>query len=282
MARANKIPIDIPKSVSLVYKEEWKGWGDFLGTGYVANQLRKYRPFTEAKRFIRLLNLKSQNEWRKYIKSGIKPRDIPSAPSQIYKDQWKGFGDFLGTNRIADRNRKMLNYNDAKLVLKSLNIDSADKWRALSKSGKKPPNIPLNAQRTYKTKGWVSWGDFLGTGIIATPQKVFVSYDEAKKIVSVFEMSSIKQWQSFAKSDKKPKNIPHNPQMIYKGKGWKGFKDFLGKRSAFEKYLAYDVAKKYISSLGLKSKAKWEEYCANGLRPKNIPYNPLRTYRNHG
>ena len=34
----NDLPSDIPKAPYIVYKEEWQGWGDFLGTGIVATQ----------------------------------------------------------------------------------------------------------------------------------------------------------------------------------------------------------------------------------------------------
>jgi len=35
-------------------------------------------------------------------------------------------------------------------------------WREYCKSGKKPINIPASPDKTYKNKGWISWGDFLG------------------------------------------------------------------------------------------------------------------------
>ena len=49
----------------------WKGNGDFLGTGYVANQDRKYKSFKEARAFVRSLKLKNESEWRAYTKSKI-------------------------------------------------------------------------------------------------------------------------------------------------------------------------------------------------------------------
>ena len=78
-----------------MYKKQgtWKSWGDFLGTGY-----REYRPFEEAREFVRTLGLKSISEWTKYAKSGKKPEDIPSTPNGVYKDKgWKGLRDWLGT-----------------------------------------------------------------------------------------------------------------------------------------------------------------------------------------
>ena len=63
----------------------------------MATQLREYKSFEEARDFVHKLNLKSQEEWSDYCKSGQKPDDIPAAPERIYKkDGWKGLGDWLG------------------------------------------------------------------------------------------------------------------------------------------------------------------------------------------
>ena len=82
-------PDDIPASPRLVYKN--KGWiniGDWTGTGNIPTTERQYRSFTEAKKFVRSLNLKGIKEWQEYCKSGDKPEDIPSAPWSTYKE-WK-------------------------------------------------------------------------------------------------------------------------------------------------------------------------------------------------
>ena len=81
-------PDDIPNSPDSTYKKNFKGYGDWLGTGTVATNDRVYRSFKEAREFVRSLNLKGVNEWREYCKSGNKPDDIPAAPWVTYKE-WK-------------------------------------------------------------------------------------------------------------------------------------------------------------------------------------------------
>ena len=81
-------PDDIPYKVERTYKKEWTTWGDFLGTGTVAAQLKQYRSFAEAREFVRSLGLKNQKEWWEYCKSGNKPDDIPANPWTTYKE-WK-------------------------------------------------------------------------------------------------------------------------------------------------------------------------------------------------
>jgi hypothetical protein len=86
-ASGNK-PDDIPYKVERTYKKEWMSWGDFLGTGTVAFQLKKYRSLKEAKEFVRTLGIKNHKEWNDYCKSGNKPDDIPADPWIVYKE-WK-------------------------------------------------------------------------------------------------------------------------------------------------------------------------------------------------
>ena len=51
-------PEDISASPDKTYKKDFKGYGDWLGTGTVAPQDKVYRPFVEARAFARGLNLK--------------------------------------------------------------------------------------------------------------------------------------------------------------------------------------------------------------------------------
>ena len=63
---------------------------------------KAWRPFDEARVFVRSLNLRGQEEWEEYRKSGERPDDIPSHPDRTYKnDGWKDWIDWLGNeNRV--------------------------------------------------------------------------------------------------------------------------------------------------------------------------------------
>lgn len=89
--KSGKKPANIPYHPDRQYSE-WIGLGDWLGTGRIADQLRKYRSFEEAKNFVKKLNLNSEREWMLYVRSGKKPPDIPAVPSSTYSEQWKGMG----------------------------------------------------------------------------------------------------------------------------------------------------------------------------------------------
>jgi hypothetical protein len=42
--------------------------------------------------------------------------------------------------------------------------------------------------------------------------------------------------------------------------------------------LPFEEARGFARTLGLQSKAEWEEWCRKGERPANIPSNPWRVY----
>ena len=89
-------PKDIPSNPQKIYKKKWKSWGDFLGTGRVSNRLKLFRPFVEAKKYAQSLKLKGQSGWFLHTKSKNFPQDLPYGVSSVYKEEWKGWPDFLG------------------------------------------------------------------------------------------------------------------------------------------------------------------------------------------
>ena len=90
-------PQNIPSSPRNRYKDKWKGWGDWLGTGTMQPQNIKFLSFDDARSYARDLGLKSSTEWLDLCASGKRPSNIPSNPDKKYKDNgWIGMKDFLG------------------------------------------------------------------------------------------------------------------------------------------------------------------------------------------
>jgi hypothetical protein len=90
-------PKEIPANPRVVYsKVGWKGFGDWLGTGIIAVSKKKFLPFSDAKIFVKNLNLQNASDWREYCKSGLRPQNIPSNPNDFYRlSGWKGWPDWL-------------------------------------------------------------------------------------------------------------------------------------------------------------------------------------------
>jgi hypothetical protein len=48
----------------------------------------------------------------------MKPSDIPNYPEGVYKKEWKGIGDWLGTRTVANRNKEFLPFEEAKMIVR--------------------------------------------------------------------------------------------------------------------------------------------------------------------
>ena len=251
---------------------------------------RNFMSFKKAKKFVLKLNLKNQKDWMKYSKSGKKPDNLPGNPERIYKGKgWKNLGHFLGTKTIATKERKYKSYEEAKKYIKKFKFRSGNEFIKFAKSKKCPSNIPIMVRGVYKNKGWVSMGDFLGTGRIADRFKTFISYNKAKKVIKKFKLNSGAEYFKFCKENKEiieKANIPFSPSGHYKKKGWKGWGDFLGTgriADQFKKeiYWKYAKTKKYVQKLKLKSAKEWGFYYKDN-KPKFMPSNPDSFYKNKG
>ena len=115
--------LGVPHTPSQAYKE-WTSWGDFLGTGRVAANKRKFRPYKAARKYAHSLKLKNGEEWKKLSKHGKLPYDLPADPKHVYgKDypsrkrstvkgiellnNWKGWADWLGVKPGVSNRRKI-------------------------------------------------------------------------------------------------------------------------------------------------------------------------------
>ena len=225
--RSGRLPADIPRTPEGVYKvsNEWNGWGDWLGTTNIANQNRNYRGFADAKDFVRKLHLETGKEWISYCKSGKKPLDIPNAPWHVYKHQWKDLGDWLGTGHKAPKNRIFRPFRQAREYVRNLKLKSGQEWKLYCKSGKKPYDIPSNPDKTYSE--WNGIGDWLGTDSIATFNKKFRPFKEARRFVQSLALRNYDGWKHYRNSKEKPYDIPSNPRDTY-GRQFKGYGDWLG------------------------------------------------------
>jgi len=163
-------PQDIPTEPRH-YKDEWKGFGDWLGTGMVSNKNRIYKSFKEARAYIQKINLKSSTQWSLYCQNKLKefkekPQDIPNAVHRVYKDEWKGWGDWLGTGRKNLFTGTWRPFKEARAYVQKLNLKNVDQWRLYCKNKLKgfkerPQDIPATPSQTYKEE-WKGFSDWLG------------------------------------------------------------------------------------------------------------------------
>ena len=273
------IPNTIPVIPSSTYKEKgWKGWGDFLGTGRI--KYTNFLPFEEAREFARNLNFKSQKEWKEWSKSEERPENIPTDPYRVYKDKgWKGWGDFLGNENVYKKD--FITFEEAREYTHNLNLKTYKEWFKWSKSEEKPENIPANPNQAYKNKGWISWGDFLGTGRVH--KKDFLSFEEVREFARSLNLKNLREWKEWSKSESKPSNIPGAPYSVYKNKGWTSWGDFLGTDKLGKRnFISFEEAREFVRSLNLTSVKEWYKWYKYKKMHLNIPRNPNTTYKGKG
>ncbi len=244
-----------------------------------------YRPFQEARAYAQSLNLKGQHDWVRYCKQGLKPFDIPSNPDQVYKNQgWNGIGDWLGTGNVANSKKGFLSFELARTFVHTLGLKNARAWSLYCKSGNKPSNIPTAPEKTYEHSGWVSWGDWLGTGSVSLQKKQFRPFEEARLFVRSLKLNSHVEWLRYCESDEKPDDIPVNPNIAYKNDGWISHNDWLGtnKKKRSKIFLPFELARIQARELNLKSRAEWNLYSKSAQRPENMPSSPDQYYKDDG
>lgn len=138
----------------------------------------------------------------------------------------------IGCNFEKKENKNMknfMNYEEAKKIVHSIGVKSRIEWMQFTKSEEfKNMNLPSLPEMVYKTDGWVSWGDFLGTATPAQQKRTFLSYGEAKAQLGKMKLNSVSEWQSYTRSEQFDNNLPKNPSALYKNDGWVSWKDFLG------------------------------------------------------
>lgn len=279
-----KKPKDVPSSPKHQYAEAgWSSWADWLGAG--RHRGNGWRSFTKARLFVRRLQLRSNNEWRAYLNSNKKPHDIPANPHQVYADKgWSGWGDWLGTGRHWDA-AGWRPFKKARAFVHRLGLKSYTEWREYLKSDKKPDDIPASPVDVYAKSGWAGWGDWLGSGTIATTSHQFRPFKIARAFVRRLGLKNNKDWREYYKSANRPDDIPSNPERTYAKDGWAGFGDWVGSgniANSRRKFRSFNNAREFVHRLGLKSSDKWSEYCKSGKKPNDIPAHPDRIFADAG
>ena len=249
-------PANVPSRPHTTYKHEgWQGWGHWLGTGNVPGRKKQqFLPFKEALLHARSLELTGQKEWEAWCKSGARPANIPASPDKTYKPEgWQGWGHWLGTGAVANKNHQFLPFKETLAYARSLKLKGKAEWRNWCKSGKRSVNIPAAPEQVYTHRGWQGYGHWLGTGNSAGGQKV---------------------QQGRSRAVPRSGTTP-STDTAYKHDGWI-------KKKKHQHFLPFKEALVYARSLKLKTQRDWEAWCKSGARPANVASTPSRTYKHDG
>jgi len=269
------LQIDVAEFISKVEARIW----DRVGPA-------NWRPFEEARAWVRCLGLGSYQDWKKTSGSNIFPADVPKAPDQVYKTKgWESWGDWLGSNKVAFGSKKYREFEEARSWARSLGLKSGKDWQKFTREEKLPSDIPAAPHYVYKNIGWAGIGDWLGTNSIATYKRKYRSFPEAREWARSLGIKTQKEWIAFSLSGQLPVDIPTKPHATYKDQGWVSIGDWLGTEAVAtfrRQYRIFDMAREWARSLGLRSKSEWVEFTKSGNLPPDIPVIPSKTYREDG
>jgi len=195
-----------------------------LSSRSIGIQENNWLSFSEAKRWVSVLALKSETEWRRHKKFGVLPEVIPATPEEAYRTEWLGWGDFLGTgNKAPSKNMKP--FGQARDYIRALNLKDSRAWRRFVKTEMCPDDIPSSPDTFYKE--WVSWMDWLGTEHSAKRKRNWLSFEEAVLLSRSLNLKSESEWRKARKNGRIPPELPAAPEQLYKAE-WQGWKYWLG------------------------------------------------------
>jgi len=105
-----------------------------------------------------------------------------------------------------------LPYDEARKIVRSLNIKTQREWYKYVKKEDFPINIPKAPRAVYKE--WVGMIDWLGTN-----KKPF---EECREFVQSLNLKTRDEWKEYIKRNNFLIDIPKNPAEYYKDDGWNG------------------------------------------------------------
>ena len=146
------------------------------------------------------------------------------------------------TRKRKRKHKRWRSFEECRSYAQTLGLTSQKMWKAWRKGGRvdsdgdwipdRPEDVPGSPDEAYKGKGWKSWGDFLGTGNNQNNQKVYRSFEACRDFARSLGLRTWKDWMKWSKeSGQRPLDVPSHPDRTYKGQGWDGYKDFLGKKA---------------------------------------------------
>ncbi len=176
-----------------------------------------------------------------------------------------------------------MSFEECRVYARSLKLKSAEQWTSYGKSGQLDLRCPHGPDQVYKTSGWTSWPDFLGTCPGGNCSK-WMSFEECRVYAQSLKLKSSKQWIRYGRSGKLDLRCPQYPDQVYKTSGWISWRDFLGyiRRRCTEQWMSFEECRVFARSLQLKSAKQWKSYCKSGQFDLRCPRAPDQVYKTSG
>ena len=162
-------------------------------------------------------------------------------------------------------------------------VNTHKKWKLYIKQNS-IKKIPINPNKVYKNRGWVSWSSFLNTENHSPKyyRDNNISFDEFKKWIIDMDIKTSDQFKELSRTSEFPKNIPKSPHLFYKDSGWTYWCDIVsGGKYLKGVYWDYEKCKKYIKdNFGSINVSEFRDLTKKRILPPEIPKKPERVFDN--
>lgn len=246
------LPVDIPRDPDVQYRFlGWRSWEEWLGITHPQvlpvgkaeepgifdskEEINPWLEFKTAREIVWGMGFEYKEEWQAYVKGLFAarnplPANIPEDPDKIYRfTGWKDWKDWLVS---PDRKIKYTDFHSSRDFTRSMRFLNKEAWREYIKG--EPPlhlkyGLIIPGMPDLEYSAWVSWEDWLGTGI------EYRSYSDTRQFVRSLGLKSEVQWRSYCKGGidnkpPKPLNIFAYPEIGYNESGWISWEDWLGSK----------------------------------------------------
>ena len=94
-------------------------------------------------------------------------------------------------------------YQDARTFVQRHGIRNQKQFRAYRRGelhglSPVPEDLPANPDSAYKWRGWISWGEFFGTGNVSSHLQTFRSFEDARAFVRTLGIKSPGKWEDYS------------------------------------------------------------------------------------
>jgi hypothetical protein len=170
-------------------------------------------------------------------------------------------------------------------VQSNLGLKSINQWRKYIKNNDLPDFTPRDPRQAYKNRGWISWGDFLGTNRVSDNYVERSSYQEAKSLLEPLNIRSATEYRKLHDEGKLPNTLPKKANRYYGNRGWVSWGDYLSNgfvANQLREFYTLEEFKTKVIELGLKTFISYKRYTLENKVDLKLPTNPSTMYKNKG
>lgn len=194
---------------------------------------------------------------------------------------------WVNQQRVRYRNGSISNEQEAKLKKVGLVFEFSS---ARKIGGKLGADVEARRLEKWVERAGLSYVPASEEKSVVKENANYLEYAEAKKVIISMRITTSRMYKEIvrrkvADTTALPKNIPSEPNVYYRGRGWKGWRQFLGTENRRRNNLmSYEEARAWAIEVGFKGVTEYRQHAIKPIvgkppKPDNIPSNPEKAYQ---